>query len=139
MKTLYLIRGLPGTGKSSLARLLLAANDCISANEVSINDYFYDGAGNYKFDTTKLKEAHDCCLDQTDSWMRQGLEVICVTNPFIKLEHLVPYEQLAAKHGYQVNVLTCHTFMGNDHDVPLSTLRKMRSQMEVPTTLLPTS
>jgi predicted kinase len=53
MKELFLLRGLPGSGKSTLAKSL-------GGMQIEADKYFMDG-DEYKFDPSKLKEAHAWC------------------------------------------------------------------------------
>ena len=55
-KILTLVRGLPGSGKSTFANWIW--------NEYAIceaDKFFYDKEGNYNFDATKLSQAHKWC------------------------------------------------------------------------------
>ena len=53
-KTLVLVRGLPGLGKSTFAKQL-----CVSLEGVQIeNDMQFMVSGEYVFDPTKLEDAH---------------------------------------------------------------------------------
>ena len=58
--TLFIVRGVPGSGKSTFAKHIW--------NEYAIceaDKYFVDReTGEYKFDATKLKEAHEWCRNQ---------------------------------------------------------------------------
>ena len=52
MKELILLRGVPGCGKSTLAKLLVGDKDyCHKEADM----YFIDGKGNYNFDPSKIK------------------------------------------------------------------------------------
>jgi predicted kinase len=62
MKTLTLLRGLPGSGKSTFAKQIW--------NEYAIceaDKYFVDKeSGEYRFDASKLKEAHSWCKNEVE-------------------------------------------------------------------------
>ena len=59
MKTLILLRGLPGSGKSTLAKQLV--NKDYAHKEADM--FFVDSEGNYKFEPSKIKDAHAWCKD----------------------------------------------------------------------------
>ena len=56
MPTLLIIRGAPGAGKSKLAAALVAQR--LFDYFIEADNYFLDRGGVYKFDHTKLEEAH---------------------------------------------------------------------------------
>ena len=55
-KCLYILRGLPGAGKSTLAKN-------VGAVYFEADMFFMEG-NEYKFDNTKLRKAHDWCQNQ---------------------------------------------------------------------------
>lgn len=63
MKELFLLRGLPGAGKSSLAKSLGAGSGSM---HLEADMYFIDSKGKYKFDATQLKQAHAWCQDTVE-------------------------------------------------------------------------
>lgn len=146
MKTLWLIRGVPGCGKTTLATQIAKGlygdawdDECPPpANDVFVriheaNDYFYVN-GEWRFDLSRVPEAFDDCLDRTNKAMAEEVTHVFVTNPFPKLQQMVPYEQLAKKYGYTVNIITCNTFHRNVHNVPIKTMQTMRTGFEHPKT-----
>ena len=54
---LILLRGLPGAGKSTLAKMM-------SDSHYEADMYFTNDEGEYHFDPLKLKQAHQWCQDQ---------------------------------------------------------------------------
>jgi len=128
MKTLILLRGLPNSGKSTLARLL-APNSKFEAD-----DYFYDKNNIYRFDPTKLKQAHGKCQTNTRECMKLGLhETIVVSNTFTEEWEMSPYFTLAKDYGYRVQtVITEKRHDGdNGNNVPEETIKDMRERFEI--------
>ncbi len=54
---MFIARGLPGSGKSTLTKKI--ANVYPSAVVCAGDDFFIDQNGNYNFDASKLHEAHE--------------------------------------------------------------------------------
>ena len=123
MKTLYIIRGLPGSGKSTLARQLAGQN----FHEA--DQYFHTG-GEYRFDASKLKEAHRWCQDCIKDDMQFGVEVLAVSNTFTQRWEYAPYLALAEEHGYRVFILTCNNKWANIHGVPDEAIKRMADRWE---------
>jgi len=128
MKTLILLRGLPNSGKSTLANLL-APNAKFEAD-----DYFYDPNGMYKFDPTKLGEAHSDCQSRVNICLQFGLhDNVVVSNTFTQEWEMKPYIEMALNHGYRIQtVITEKRHDGdNGHNVPKETIDKMRNRFEI--------
>jgi predicted kinase len=130
MKTLILLRGLPGSGKSTLAKNL-------GGIHIEADQYFMFG-GEYNFDPTKLKNAHNYCQTQCAAWMvTDGEQVnadrIIVSNTFTQEWEMKPYFELAEKHGYMVYSLIVENRHGgvNEHNVPEETIEKMKNRFEI--------
>lgn len=123
MKILYLIRGLPGSGKSTLA------NRLTNSKQVEADMYFAM-TGEYKFDPTKLKEAHEWCRKECLQMMEAGKTPIAVSNTFTQAWEMDAYQKLAKQFGYEVFTLTCENDFGNCHGVPPEKIRIMAERWE---------
>lgn len=133
-KTLMILRGLPGSGKSTLANSLFNAmgiTNTITYREA--DHFFYDEAGNYNFDLTKLHRAHQACQAAVVGDMIDGVEVIILSNTSTTEMELRPYLQFAKTHEYDVVSLIVENRHGNKsvHGVPEETLIKMKERFSV--------
>jgi predicted kinase len=132
MKTLIILRGLPGSGKTSFAKYMF------SNNVFEADQYFYDSDGNYNFDASKLHEAHLHCQKRVEELMQMsdttqyGGEIV-VSNTATTERELEPYLKLAKSYGYIVVSLIVENRHGNKsvHGVPDETLEKMRKRFSV--------
>lgn len=124
MTKLILIRGLPGSGKSTRARLEFPTFKHYEADQ-----YFMDQFGHYRFDSTKLDRAHASCLSRTREALRCGIDVV-VSNTFIRKDSLRPYLELAAAVGVEVTVIDCVDSFGSVHDVSDDVMAEMRAAWE---------
>jgi len=129
-KILYIVRGIPGAGKSTFAKTL-------GGIHIEADQYFIDGEGNYNFDGSKIKLAHEYCRAQTGAWMSSdGLQVnvdkIVVSNTFTQEWEMEPYFELAKKYGYKVFTVIVENRHGgtNVHNVPEDKIEQMRNRFE---------
>lgn len=129
-KELFLLRGLPGSGKSTLA-------DQLGGSLVEADRYFME-YGEYKFDASKLKEAHTWCRDQVRKWMEvdnAGYDVdrIVVSNTFTQEWEMKPYYDMAKIYGYTVFSVIVENRHGgeNVHGVPVDKVEVMRNRFEI--------
>lgn len=127
MKDLILLRGLPGSGKSTLAKILVGDKDyCHKEADM----YFMDSEGNYKFNPSKLGDAHKRCREEVEFVMKYEHSPVVVSNTFTQEKELDPYFELAKKYGYRVHSIIVENRHGgvNEHDVPQDTLEKMKNR-----------
>ena len=118
---LFLVRGLPGSGKSSFAIHIWNEYAVCEADK-----FFYDKEGNYNFDPTKLKQAHEWCRNEVETRMKdhqvneQYYPEIAVSNTFTQEWEMESYFQLAEKYNYKVVSLIVENRHGskNLHGVP---------------------
>jgi predicted kinase len=127
MKSLYLIRGVSGSGKTTFAETLDVSR------VISADDYFVNDAGDYNFNPAKLKDAHAYCQRITEHAMRVLGVDLAVANTFTQEWEMKPYFDLAEKYGYRVFSIIVENRHGGEsvHDVPIETLIKQRNRFEV--------
>ena len=131
MKNLYLLRGLPGSGKSTLAKQL-------GGSHFETDKYFYDKDGNYNFDASKLKNAHNWCQDYVGNAMILNHttgenKTIVVSNTFTQEWEMKPYMDMAKEWGYRVFTIIVENRHGgvNQHGVPDEKLQQMNDRFEI--------
>ena len=124
---MILVRGLPGSGKSTVARGLLNTPRTI---HLEADQYFMVG-GVYEFDATKLHAAHGWCLSRTKEWLIGGADRrAIVSNTFTTVKELRPYFELAKELGIVPGVILCQNRFQNVHNVPEETLSKMAARFQ---------
>ena len=129
MKTLILLRGLPGSGKSTLAKTLAKKDYCHKEADM----FFVDGNGNYKFQPSKIKDAHEWCQEEVDFLMKYEHSPVVVSNTFTQEWEMEAYYKLAEQYGYKVFSIIVENRHGgvNEHGVPDAKLEEMKDRFEV--------
>lgn len=137
---LYIMRGIPGSGKSTMARHILAQSLSEGADGAifSTDDYFMSPQGDYVFDPVKLAAAHAWNQDRAVRAMDK-LDTIIIDNTNILKAHYANYVAEAKARGYRINIVTVGSFdpdfvqecaMRNTHRVPLHTIQRMAQNFE---------
>ncbi|NXW93009.1 N4BP2 protein, partial [Alopecoenas beccarii] len=98
-QVLVLLRGVPGSGKSYLARTLLEDNP--GGIILSTDDYF-SKHGQYHYDTDCLGEAHDWNRKRAKEAFEMGISPIIIDNTNIQAWEMKPYVTLAQQFKYKV-------------------------------------
>ena len=134
-KILYIVRGVPGSGKSTFAKTL--------TNEYSIceaDQYFIDKeTGEYKFNFDEIKNAHQWCREEVEIRMKdnqvnyQFYPTIVVSNTFTQEWEMEPYFKLAEKYGYTVFSVIVENRHGgkNEHGVPEEKVQVMKDRFQI--------
>ncbi len=132
MAKIYIMRGLPGAGKSTWAR-----RNYPQAHVCSADSYFLDDEGVYIFDRTLIFEAHASCLRGFAEILASiaedpanSPETVIVDNTAIQAWEISPYYNLAVAYGQDATIIhvkcdaeTAHS--RNIHGVPLERIEKM--------------
>jgi len=134
LKILTLLRGVPGSGKSTFANLMWNTYAICEADK-----FFYDKEGNYNFDATKLSDAHKWCRDSVETRMKdnevnpQYYPEIVVSNTSTMEWELESYYTLAEQYGYTVFSLIMENRHNgvNTHGVPANKLKQMKERFEI--------
>jgi predicted kinase len=121
---LVLYRGLPGSGKSTAAE---AQHPTYIHTEADA--YFVGEDGVYRFDPSKLGQAHAWCIGVAEGALRAGASVT-VANTFSRHWEMAGYIALAKRLGARLTVITMNGDYGNTHGVPAETIEKMRARWE---------
>jgi tRNA uridine 5-carbamoylmethylation protein Kti12 len=128
---LIIIRGLPGSGKSTLAEHLEASFNSTNGEVARVfeADQYFQTLEGYKFDGTKLREAHDDCQRRAFDWMKLG-NIAIVSNTSTQRWEYQPYISMAKMLNMPVQVIEVHGDFGNIHGVPPDKIESMRNRWE---------
>lgn len=120
-KTIFLLRGLPGSGKTDFAFDLWEA---MPATICSADLYMVDDDGEYEFTPTKLQDCHDMCWFDFTMAMDNDENCIVVDNTNVEVWEYQKYIDEGQKAGYIVRVLTVENHHNGKsiHGVPSETL-----------------
>ena len=126
MRDLILLRGLPGSGKTTVAY-------GFGVVPISADDYFYDDDGNYYFNARELPKAHKQCFVRVEGMMMSDEPKIVVANTFTQEWEFKEYYELAKQYGYRVHSLIVENRHGstNVHNVPKEKLEQMKERFVI--------
>jgi predicted kinase len=129
MTTLYLIRGVPGSGKSSFAASLKQSG--LISTVLEADDYFQTDEG-YVFDASKLGAAHEVCQDRCRVYLITGHSV-AVSNTSTTEKEVEVYRKLAEQADAKfVSIVMENRHNGqNVHNVPEEKLKQMKQRFSI--------
>lgn len=116
---LTLIRGLPGSGKSTYGRSL--------GTYLFEADMYFMRDGAYQYNPKEIGLAHSYCFSNAKSMLCVGADV-AVANTFTTFKEIEPYMQLAYKIDCNVKIVTCVGNFGSTHNVPVEAIVKMKNR-----------
>ena len=129
MKTVWILRGIPGCGKTTVAEKLSE-----QLNGVHVEaDMYFSRNGEYIFDPSKLKQAHEWCFSTFKQYIDTSCENIIVSNTSTMYWEFERYKQHAEENGYMVHVLICENYHNgeNEHKVPIDKIVAMKNRFSI--------
>lgn len=119
---LTLIRGVPGSGKSTMAQ---AMTDHVhfEADMYMIED------GAYQYNPEKVAESHFWCRAQMREALVSGKNVV-ISNTFSRAHEMSAYLAIARELGVAVEVVEAKGCWQNVHGVPAERIEQMRQRWE---------
>jgi predicted kinase len=127
MPKLTLIRGLPGAGKSTMAKAMVEADPSLYHFEA--DQYFVDASGKYEFVPAEIEDAHTWCFSAARAVLEQGSSVV-VSNTFTRKWEMESYLILQTQLGIELEILEAKGNYKSIHGVPQKTIDAMRSRWE---------
>lgn len=97
-KRCIVLRGLPGSGKSTFTRQLGEEAIVCSA------DHYFERSGTYEFDPKMLFLAHRICHNKFQAAVDAGAPLVVVDNTNIKYKDWKDYLTYSLERGYYVTV-----------------------------------
>lgn len=106
--TVYILRGLPGCGKSTLAKSLTDEDRIFESDKYP---RLYDASGKL-LDIDLLKKSHQWCYDQFCNALLDGTEKpIVISNTSTQIWEYARYMHAAEKHEYAVQIIDCEALI----------------------------
>lgn len=116
-KVLVIMRGLPGSGKTTAAAILSNTQFGGKGKIFSTDDFFIDESKNYVFDPTKLAVAHAWNRGRVRQSMSESFSPIFVDNVFSQAWEMKSYYELAITYNYSIRIAVPSTRWRWDPDV----------------------
>ncbi len=144
MKTVYILRGISGSGKSKLAKDL--ASVLLFHVPVCSTDDFFMVDGEYRFDPSKLADYHKQNFWKFEDYVSRERTAIIVDNTNTQKWEYEKYVHFAENAGYEIVYITLspkdsqgkvktlyvqECFERNKHGVPLAVIQAQAERFEV--------
>lgn len=128
--TLYLIRGIPGSGKSTFGNQLALFNIVLVSLET--DKLFMNTNNEYEFDSSKLGEYHARIQEITANYLKRGIS-IAVSNTSTTEKEVNTYKDIADSVGANFFSIIVENRHGNSnlHSVPDTVIQNMKSRFSI--------
>jgi hypothetical protein len=122
VQRLVIIRGIPGSGKTTYAKSL-------GIDQHYEADMYFDLYNGGQFDPKKIKLAHEWCQNNVRYALTVGADVV-VSNTFTRKWEMEPYLKMAQEFGITPEIVVCRGTYQNVHGVPPEKVKEMADRFE---------
>lgn len=119
---MYVLRGVPGSGKSTFGRTL--------GGVVCSADHYFEKTGEYKFDPRRLGDAHRECYERARAACEDKVEIVVIDNTNTTVAECKAYYDLGLKYGYAVTFVEVQGNYQNTHGVPAEKVESLRARLK---------
>jgi predicted kinase len=132
-RTVIILRGVPGNGKTTFAKLLELLCDLSETTFMNCcaDEWFEDANGNYNYKADEIGKAHAWCKNQFQAALDGLIDIVVVANTNTRADDVKRYRNMAEEAGYRTFVLTVENWHnGTDvHNVPEDVKQRMKKQL----------
>jgi predicted kinase len=124
---LFILRGVPGCGKSTVAETIAAQGGKV----ISADNFFIKEDGTYDFDINKLGDAHNWAQSEAEKALSSGIAKVVIANTNSREKEMKPYQKMGEKYNYRVHVLVVENRHGSNdiHSVPSEAKERMENSI----------
>lgn len=120
---LHIVRGVPGSGKSTFAK------KAFSGALLLENDMWFIRNSQYKWSAAEMPEAIHWCKSMAKQALAAGMDVV-VANTFTRRKFIQDYVDIAEELGAAWDVWRCTGDYGTVHGLPEAAMQTFRNSME---------
>lgn len=137
MRSVVVLSGVSGSGKSEHAKKAELAHHHDSMMIVSADHYFIGPDDVYRFDPTQLSKAHGECFKVFIDALRHDVELVIVDNTNTTTIEIAPYMLAASAYCYEAEIVIMNArehqlemcAKRNKHGVSLDVITKQHQRM----------
>ena len=118
-----LIRGLPGSGKTTYAKKNFKNALLLEPDMYFVRDY------KYRFVLKKFHKANQWCFNAANSAVNNGMDVV-VTGNFSKAKYVQDYINMCNRYGAPYKVIRMKKQFKSKHFMPKDVFEKMKTDFE---------
>ena len=132
---IYLVRGIPGAGKSTFAKKLrdkIREKCNFTPGIFETDNFFIDPInGDYKFDSGLTETAHNWNIGEVYRFCRYWYCAPCiVANTFATEKEIRPYRNIAREFGRLYYIIDLYTEHESIHNVPENIIKAMKTRWQ---------
>ncbi|MEK7390532.1 MAG: AAA family ATPase [Patescibacteria group bacterium] len=131
-KVVYIMRGVPGSGKTTIARMLAGTTGRIH----STDDFFIGADGKYCFNPRELEGNHRRNFEAFCRSLDEGVPAVICDNTNVRRWQFEPHVRAARQRGYLMAIVAMphptvdEAVRRNTHGVPAGAIQGMLCEWE---------